>query len=48
MVEWKAHNHIYLFSQHERVAHTDFDKNDEETSYLGYWWRAVKEMFRIC
>ena len=40
MIEWDAHNDIHSITKHERVAHTDFDKNDENTRYIEYWIRA--------
>ena len=43
LIEWDAHNDIHFFTHHERVAHTDFDKNDEGTSYLDYWIRGIEE-----
>ena len=43
MIEWTAHNHIYFFTRHFRVAHTDFDRNDEGVGYLSFWERAVRE-----
>ena len=46
LIEWDAHNDIYAFSKHERVAHTDFDKNSEGMKYMAYWWLAVKEVLK--
>ena len=39
--EWRAHNDIYSVYNNDRCAHVDFDHLDENTSYYGYWWRAV-------
>ncbi|MBQ9785001.1 MAG: hypothetical protein IJW29_05830 [Clostridia bacterium] len=40
LIEWDAHNDIYKRTGHDRVADTNFDKKDEDTTYLGYWYRA--------
>lgn len=42
-VEWDAHNDINDLYPNERCQHVDFNNNDEETSYLGYWSRAITE-----
>ena len=44
MIEWDAHNDIHRFSRHPRVAHTDFDHNDENVTYIGYWIRGLLEV----
>ena len=41
LVEWDVHNHIHFVTKYERVAHTDFDKNDENTRYFEYCGRAA-------
>ena len=46
LIEWDAHNDIYLITRHERVRHTDFDKNDEGVGYWEFWWRGIKEIFQ--
>ena len=43
LIEWDAHNKLYFISRHERVAHTDFDFKDENTTYPQYWARAIRE-----
>ena len=49
LVEWDAHNDIYRLAKYisydyaNRVAHTDFDYNDEGKTYEEYWQRAIKE-----
>ena len=40
-IEWDAHNHTYNLYPNERSRHVDFDRNDEGTSYLGFWKRAI-------
>ena len=42
-VEWDAHNDINDLYPNERCQHVDFNNNDEETSYLGYWIRAAHD-----
>ena len=44
MIEWDAHNFLFGLSNHPRVAHTDFDKNDEGTTWFEFMLRAGKEM----
>ncbi|MBQ6430860.1 MAG: hypothetical protein IJJ99_03165 [Oscillospiraceae bacterium] len=41
VTEWNAHNDIYNLLPNERCRHVDLDLFDENTSYLGFWWRAV-------
>ena len=43
MLEWKVHNNFYYLTGHIRVAHTDFDYLDENTTRIGYIWRAFVE-----
>ena len=49
LVEWDAHNDIYRLAKYiscdyaNRVAHTDFDYNDESKTYEKYWHKAIKE-----
>ena len=44
LVEWDAHNRLNSIKSHERLKHTDFDKNDEGVGYWGFFWRAVREV----
>ena len=45
LIEWKAHNNLYSIYKHERVQHTDFDKNDEGVTMFEFYLRAIKEYF---
>ena len=47
LVEWDAHNDVYFWTKHSRVKDTNFDRNDEGTSYWGFWWRAIREGLNI-
>ena len=41
LIEWDAHNDVYSWTRHQRVQHTDFDRQDEDTEYWDYWKRGV-------
>jgi hypothetical protein len=41
------HNRLYRFYPIDRLAHTDFDKNDENTFYIQYWGRAAAAGFEM-
>lgn len=43
MIEWKAHNDINSIYKNERCMHVDFDFNDRNVSYMGFWARAFTE-----
>ena len=50
LIEWDAHNDVHKFAilvseKHAyRVAHTDFDYNDEKTAYWEFWERTVDQL----
>ena len=44
LIEWNAHNDIFLFRTNVSCQHVDIDNNDRGTTYLGYWRRAIYEM----
>ena len=44
LIEWAAHNEIYGYVRHDRVRHTDFDRNSEgwqREDYWDYFWSEV-------
>ena len=43
LTEWKAHNDIHKLTGHERVAHTDFDKDAEKLGYWDYYRIGIEE-----
>lgn len=43
LIEWDAHNELYLWFRHERLKHTDFDKKSKDWTKEDYYDYAVKE-----
>lgn len=49
IVEWIAHDDIYGFYPNERCKHVDFDYNDKNATYQGFWqrafWKGLKQIW---
>ena len=43
LIEWDAHNELYSLYKHDRLKHTDFDKNSEGWTKIDYYYHAIKE-----
>ena len=43
LIEWDAHNELYSVYKHNRLKHTDFDKNSEGWTKKDYYDYAIKE-----
>ena len=45
-IEWSMHNILYFLYPTDRLAHTDFDKNNEGWSRIDYLKFAIMEFFK--
>ena len=45
LIEWEMHNYFYFATFHERVAHTDFDKDSEGWKRIDYLTYAIWEVW---
>lgn len=45
LIEWEMHNYFYFATFHERVAHTDFDKDSEGWKRIDYLTYAILEVW---
>ena len=45
LIEWEMHNRFYFATFHERVAHTDFDKDSEGWKRIDYLKYAILEVW---
>ncbi len=43
LIEWVAHNHIFVARRNVRCQHVDIDNKDKGVSYWDYWGRAIYE-----
>ncbi len=46
LIEWRVHNELYFVTREVRLAHVDFDYNQEGWSRLDFYIYAAQEKLK--